>query len=186
MKVTRTTIKGKTAKTAELSMEKAVAEVLVGHPKNTSAQVEAALKRGIKLQGSQGNFYQIPGGYKGENGEYKDSESKKKRKEKGGIVKPETDENTITPEGLAEQCNTTAFDVRKVVRSLKLKRAGKYWSWNRVEDAETIAKITAALKKVAEKPVLKPKLKKDEPELKAEVSSAPDDLEEEVEDEEEE
>ena len=187
MKVIRTRIKGKTEKFKELTMEQAVAEVLVGHPKNTSAQVEDALKRGTRLQGQQGTFYQLAGGFQGEKGEYKDSESKQKRKKAGGVVKPETDENIITPEGLAEQCNTTAFDVRKAVRSLKLKRAGRYWSWNRVEDKETINNIIAALKKAAEKPVLKPKAEKGEPEVVGgETDSLPEDSEEDVEEEEDE
>lgn len=187
MKIVRTTIKGKVEKIKELGMEQAIAEVLVGHPKNTSAQVEDALKKGIKLQGQQGTFYQLGGGYQGEKGEYQDSESKKKRKKAGGVVKPETDKDIITPEGLAEQCNTTAFMVRKAVRSLKLKRAGRYWSWNRVEDKEIINNIIAALKKAAEKPVPKPKAKKDTPELVGgEAGALPEELEEDVEEEEDE
>ena len=167
MKVIRTTIKGKVEKKKSLTMEQAVAEALIGHPKNTGQQVEDALKKGIKLQGAQGTFYQIEAGYQGEHGEYKDSVSKKKRKDKGMIVKLEDDETTCTPEGLAERLNTTSFKVRKAVRSLKLKRTGKFWNWDKEKDAETIARITAAVK-AAEAPKVSKLVKKAEVALKGE------------------
>lgn len=187
MKVIRTIMKGKVQKNKKISVDQAVSEVLPNHPKNTGEQVKKALLKGVRLQGRQGSFYQLEAGYQGEEGEYKDSESKAKRKKAGKIVKPEDNETICTPEGLAERLNTTAFNVRKAVRSLKLKRTGKYWSWNKKEDAETIAKITAAIKKAAEKPVPKPKTSKAEVEvIGGEEGPIPEDLEEDIEEEEEE
>lgn len=184
MKIIRTTIKGKTEKIKKIPVDEAVSEILVSHPTNTSEQVKKALLKGVRIQGQQGSFYQLPSGYQGENGEYKDSESKSKRKKAGGLVKPEDNETVCTPEGLAERLNTTAFNIRKVVRSLKLKRANKYWSWNKVDDAGVIASIEAAVKKSMEKPVPKPKVAKPK---KEEVTGGEviEDLEEDVEEEDE-
>lgn len=159
MKVIRTTMRGKTQKEKAISIEKAVAELLPSHPNNTLEQIKKAVLKGVKLQGPQGSFYQLEAGYQGAHGEYKDSESKKKRKKEGKVVKPETDENIVTPEGLAKECDSTAFNVRKAIRGLKLKRTGKYWVWNRAEDAETITNIIAAVKKAELKPTPKPKKK---------------------------
>lgn len=157
MKVIRTTIKGKSEVFKALTVDQAAAELLISHPTNTGEELTKALLKGTRMQGAQGRFYQLDQGYQGENGEYKDSESKQKRKKKGLVVKPEDNETTCTPEGLAQRLNTTSFNVRKAVRSLGLKRKGKYWAWDKVVDKETIDRIITALT-VAEAP--KPKVVK--------------------------
>ena len=171
MKVLRTRLEGKTEKVKKISVERAVEELLSSHPKYSAEQIKKAVVKGVKLQGPQSSFYQLEAGFQGEKGEYKESASQKKRKKAGKVIKPETDETTITPEGLAEQCNSTAFNVRKAVRSLKLKRVGKYWAWNKVDDAETITNIIAAIKKAEEKPAPKPK--KEEVAVESEIAQGP-------------
>ena len=181
MRVIRTTIKGGTEKFKDLTVEQATAELLVSHPTSTSKKVEKTLLKGVRMQGLQGSFYQLNGGYQGDEGQYKDSESKQKRKKKGMVVKPEDTDIICTPEGLAKRLNTTAFSVRKAVRSLKLERKGKYWAWNKIEDAETINAIIAKLKEPPKpKPVAKAKVDAKEPLMPHQVE------EEEEEDEEEE
>lgn len=159
MKVIRTTIKGNAESFKKLPLEQATGELLLSHPTTTGEEIKKNLLKGVRMQGRQGSFYQLEGGYQGENGEFKDSVSKTKRKKKGMVVKPEDNETICTPEGLAERLKTTAFDVRKAVRSLKLKRTGRYWSWNKVEDEETINAIIAKIKEPPKaKPGPKPKV----------------------------
>lgn len=64
-------------------------------------------------------------------------------------------EGHLTPKDLAKILKTSAKELRKVIRKLKLKRTGKCWHWHHT-DKELDQIKTAYFKSIAPKPEAKP------------------------------
>lgn len=69
-------------------------------------------------------------------------------------------EGHITPKELAKELKTSAKDLRKIIRKLKLTRTGKCWHWHPTDKELNLIK-DAYLRSIQPKPEPKPTIKKE-------------------------
>ena len=69
-------------------------------------------------------------------------------------------EGHITPKELAKELKTSAKDLRKIIRKLKLTRTGKCWHWSPTDKELSLIK-DAYLRSIQPKPEPKPTIKKE-------------------------
>jgi hypothetical protein len=136
--IIKTRTSGGRERTEKLTTEQAVAELSVHNKTKTLTRIEEALRKGTKMQGDNGVFYQITN-----HEEVKKVKKVKKTQKPAAVVKPAV--NVVTPRELAKDLEITPLELRKVIRGLKLVRKGRFWEWDKEKDKDQLAKIRKAV-----------------------------------------